>query len=279
MIAAAAATAFAGCAAESNESADPTANEAELSCSNPDGTNAMIAALAVSIGREMHRWQVTTDLYIYRGANYQQMLGITGAGYAQCALTGSDGKSYPGCPNTAALLSFQDNTHDQQITFPGGQKLSAWTYASRLATGFVNQQTCDSRPDNHTGDNCPAEAHFLTQTGQAVGGCSMIDSFNATTPSGGALMEPGQLKNKLLWTAGNGPNPYIGFDAVGSTITIDPTGGLNDGDNTTSGSCSNSCNKTQLTNPTALAGTCCTCNGVTGSYQVSATNKYVYLCK
>lgn len=255
----------AGCSAEVNTQEDIDANSAPY-CSNPEGTNAMIAALAASVGRELHRWQVTTDMYEYRGYYNQLMLGLTPTGLAQCS---------NGCANTLALLAMQDPRNDGQLKFPGGVTLSSYSYASRLTAGWENQRTCDSRPDNHQGDNCPAEAHRLTQVNQYAGGCSEVFNYNATTPYGGPLMQPAQLKNKLLW-AGGTSNPYLQFSWNGSQVQIDPTAGLNDGDYTMSGSCSSACSKFSVGN---LTGSCCSCNGRIGTYQSMPTMRTMYTCK
>src|SRR6185295_15422162 len=122
--------------------------------------------------------QVTKDLYIFRGTYNQEQLGITSTGLAQCS---------NGCKNVKSLLSYQDARTDQTLEFAGGQKLNAWTYASRLTAGFKSQQTCDGRPDNHAADNCPAEAHKLTLLSVAPGGCDKMAAYTATNLSGGAL--------------------------------------------------------------------------------------------
>lgn len=260
IVAAAAIAPLTGCMAEGADVADSTVSDegAAVSCPNPDGTNAMIAAVAVAVGTEMHRWQVTKDLYIFRGTYNQEMLGVTSTGLAQCS---------NGCKNVKSLLSYQDARTDQTLEFKGGQKLSAWTFASRLTAGFKSQQTCDSRPDNHQGDNCPAEQHKLTLLSVAPGGCDTMATFQATNLSGGNLAYPAQLRNKLLWAmnGGFGPgqlNPYIGFSSTGTTVSIDPTGGLTPPTPPAPapGACWDGCSIYSETN---ISGQCCLCNGKT----------------
>lgn len=272
IVAAAAMAPLTGCMAASADVADGTVSDegAAVSCPNPDGTNAMIAAVAVAVGSEMHRWQVTKDLYIFRGTYNQEMLGITSTGLAQCG--GS-------CPNTKALLAYQDARYDGQIVFNGGQTLNSWTYASRIVAGFKNQVTCDSRPDNHAADNCPAEAHRLTLLSFAPGGCDTMATYSATNLSGGALMYPAQLKNKLLWAQnGSQLNPYIGFSNTGSTVSIDPVPGLNlPTTPPAAGSCwAEAC---QVISTTSIAGQCCTCNGATKAWKVSLADNTVFNCR
>jgi hypothetical protein len=61
------------------------------------------------------------------------------------------------------------------------------------------------------------------------------------------------LNNALVWTAANGPNPYIAFQAGAGTVTIDPTGNVNPPGQTTG---SEICQKASLTN---VGHTPCTC--------------------
>src|SRR5207244_6761373 len=48
---------------------------------------------------------------------------------------------------------------------------------------------------------------------------------NATTPTGGALTTPSLLANKLIYV-GYPNNEYLQFSTSGSTVSIDPTYGL-----------------------------------------------------
>jgi hypothetical protein len=223
-------------------------------CANPQGTNAMIAALAVQIGKELGRFKVGTDFKIIRGTYNQEHMVLSAAGLARCT---------NGCIFTKGLLTFQDARYDQQIVV-GGEKLSAWSYAARLVAGYREQLTCEARPSNNTGNpaNCPAEEHLLTHLASAPGGCDTNHTFSATTPSGGALVAPSLLKNKLLWAGKD--NPYIGFQSTASTITIDPFYGGDEGDSASSGSCSTLCTKTSAV---SLLGQCCSCNMVAGTYK------------
>lgn len=253
--------------------AEPTEDEigasSEAWCTNPEGTNAMIAALAVSIGRELGRWQIPTDFMIVRGTYNQEMLQLTNTGMQQCYSRGNQ------CQNTKALLAFQDARYDQMLEFPGNQKLSSWSYAARLVSGYREQVTCESRPSNnpYQVNNCPAEQHKLTHIGSFPGGCDTYHSFRATAPSGAPLAAPALLKNKLLWAGRD--NPYIAFQSSGDVVSIDPVYGLIDVDNTTSGSCSPVCSRVSTSN---VAGQCCSCNGRAGRFSASPTPN-MYLCR
>jgi hypothetical protein len=232
-----------------------TAEEAVSSCTNPEGTNAMIAALAVAIGKELKRWQITTDFKLVAGPNWQTFMELTPTGLAQCT---------NGCANVKALLFFQDSRYDGQVVFPGGIKLSSYSYAARLVAGYGEQKVCEGRPANNTDpNNCAAEQHKLSLAYTSPGPCDTNYTFNARNPWGGMLQNPALLKNKLLWTGTT--NPYVAFTSTNSTVTIDPTWGLIDGDNTTSGSCQTVCTKISTT--TNYVGACCqvTKNGLTQS--------------
>jgi hypothetical protein len=240
IITAAAMASLAGCAAESGGQAQMTAEDQAATCTNPEGTNAAIAALATAISQEMHRWQLTTDFYEYRGYNYQLMLGITAAGKAAC---GGD------CFFTQNILNMQDSRMDQKVIFDG-TRLSSWSFASRLTTGFDNQVTCQRN------NQCPFVAHmFGANPTIAPGACDTVFTFPVTSTSGAALTstQVTQLGNALLWTKGNGPNPYIAFQPTASTVSIDPTGQLNPPGQSTG---SDVCQKASRTN---INGTPCTC--------------------
>ena len=258
-----------GCAVEGMDEAD-IGNAEEASCTNAQGTNAMIAALAVAIGRELKRWKVTTDFQLVTGAYNQQHLALTPTGLAQCT---------NGCANVKALLFFQDARYDLQVIFPGGERLSSWSYAARLVAGYNEQKVCEGRPaNNNDPNNCSAEDHQLTLAGTAPGPCDGNYTFNARTPSGGMLMNPALLRNKLLWTGGAN-NPYVAFTSTNSTVTIDPTWGILNGEKTSSGSCETVC--TRISTVQSFLHACCqvTKDGVTQSGKmVQGASAVSYRC-
>jgi hypothetical protein len=232
----------AGCSTET--STELTAEEASAVCSNPEGTNAAIAALATAISQELHRWQIKSDFYVYNGYNSQQMLGLTSAGLAACG--GS-------CPMTSEILKYQDSRMDQKIIF-GTVKLSSWSFASRLVTGYGNQVSCQNN------NQCPFVAHMFSYNPATTtpGACDTVFTFPVGKPGsqgGGPLTaaQVTQLSNALVWTSGNGPNPYIAFQSTASTASIDPGGNLNPPGQTTG---SDVCQKTSMTN---INGQPCTC--------------------
>ena len=182
-----------------------------------------------------------------------------------------------------ALLSFQDALTDQTLVFKGGQKLNAYVYAARLVAGWRSQQTCDTRPDNKRGDNCPATAHKLNIKSIVPGGCDTMATYDVTTTTGGVYSQPAQLHNKLLWAQNGGftpdkLNPYISFTNNGNTVSIDPVGGLNPPTPTppVAGSCWDACT---LYSEISVATQCCSCNGATGALKVAMRDPNTYNCK
>lgn len=218
IIASAAVLAAVGCAAETGNSAENSAQDSEAvsSCPNAQGTNAAIAAFATAYGKEAHHWQILADFEEYRGANYQLMLRP---------------KGYPGacanhaCPLTEIILGYQDTSFDQAVVYDG-EKLSSWNFASRLTTGYDNMKTY---AQNH---QYPFPAHTIDYVSQAPGTICMTDfTYNATLPTG---YTPDALVNALRFSDGNGQNPYLFvYDSAGKphlrftgmSLIVDPTGG------------------------------------------------------
>src|SRR6478752_9622527 len=167
IVAAAALSSVAGCSTETGT--ELTAQEQSAVCANPEGTNAAIAALATAISQELHRWQIKTDFYVYNGYMSQQMLGLTAAGLAACG--GS-------CPITSEILKYQDARMDQKIVF-GTVKLSSWSFASRLTTGFDNQAACQRN------NQCPFVPHVFSYNAAATtpGACDTLFTFPVAKPA------------------------------------------------------------------------------------------------
>jgi len=268
-------TALAGLAAACSVDVPADELEAELgeteaaACWNPEGTNAMIAAVAVAVADELGRWKVGTDFTLKRGTYNQEHMVLTQAGLNECAKNGK-----PGCPITSALLFFQDANYDNKWKFANGIQLSSWSFASRLAAGWRAQKTCEDRAVLNPKDSnaCAAEEHKLSFLGNVQGVCALDYNFQARSPTGKALARPDLLKNKLLW-AGHPQNPYIAFKSTPDTVTVDPYWESTD-DGSSGASCVNACSKTSLTN---LTGKCCKCSGVQRKF-VKTPNAAVFAC-
>ena len=234
----------------------------EALCANGDGVNAAMAALAVAAAKELGRWQPTTDFLPKNSAPWYTEL--TAAGKARCA----DGK----CWNTQALLDLQKaGTNPVKI---GGVTFNANNFVSTLTARWNEQKNCELR--GGTGDtNCSAEQHKLTFKSKQPGACDTIYTFDATNTSGGALQYPAQLKNKLIFVGGTA-NPYLAFTNTGTTVSIDPSYGLNDDSTTTTGGCTPACTKMSTT---SIAGQCCSCSGVNKTFVKSAWSATTFVCQ
>lgn len=231
----------------------------EALCANGDGVNSAMAALATATAQELRRWQSSRDFVISNN-----MLALSSTGRSQCA----DGR----CWNTQAILDLQKAPFGSIKL--GGVTFNADNFRSHLVSEYNEQKICESRTG--TGDaNCPAEEHKLTFKSQQAGACDTIFTFSATTPTGGALLRPAQLKNKLIY-AGYPENPYLAFSSTGSTVSIDPTYGLNEGGTTSAGVCSAACTRLSSSD---LSGKCCTCNGATRRYSKATFSNQIYLCR
>lgn len=228
-------------------------------CVDGDGSDAALAALAVATAMELGRWQSSKDFVIRDGA-----LALSRTGRRQCA----DGE----CWNTRALLDLQ-YAGSGEVTF-GDRPFEGRNYRRRLVKQYKEQERCEARPGRSRVD-CPAERHALELESQQTGACDTIFTFKATTPAGGPLQEPAQLANKLVYV-GYPENPYLAFTSTGSTVSIDPTYGLNEGGSTSAGSCSAACTQVSSSN---ISGDCCICNGSLREYSKAAFSQNIYLCR
>jgi hypothetical protein len=243
-----------------------------VSCNNVDGTNAVMAALAVAAAQELRRWQPTRDFVVFGTSGWsesswgpQQAIKLTAAAKAQCA----DGK----CWNTQALLDLQYDQANGKIKFPGNVTLSPGALRSRLVAKLREQQTCEARPANG-GNNCPVEDHVLEFQRSEPGGCDTNFFFKAAQPNGQPLRYPAQLKNKLQWVDVH--NPYIGFQSAGEVVSIDPTLGLNFASSLAPGNCFGACVRMSST---SVAGSCCTCNGAVRSLARVPWSATTFVCQ
>jgi len=236
---------------------------AEPICSNGDGVNSAMAALAASTAKELGRWNPSVD-FAQGTAASNWYTTLTATGKARCA----DGK----CANTQAILDLQKSTPNS-VKF-GTVVFNANNFVSQLTSNWNSQKNCELR--GGTGDaNCSAELHQLTFKSKTAGACDTIFTYDAKTPAGGTLTAPNQLKNKLLFFGGTS-NPYLAFSSTGTTVSIDPTYGLTEGVTSTAGACTAACTAISAS---SLAGTCCSCNGVNKTFVKSAWNASTFLCQ
>lgn len=236
---------------------------AQAQCANGDGVPSAMAALAASTAKELGRWNPTVDFAAGTSAS-NWYTTLTATGKARCA----DGK----CWNTQAILDLQKAVPNTVKL--DGVYLSANNFVSQLTSNWNNQKNCELR--GGTGDtNCSAEQHKLVFNSQKAGACDTIFTYTATSLTGGNLVAPNQLKNKLLFYGGTS-NPYLSFSSTGTTVSIDPTYGLDDTGTTSTGTCTAACTKMSLS---VLTGACCSCSGVTTTFKKSTVAANTYLCQ
>jgi hypothetical protein len=157
-----------------------------LVCANQDGTNAYMAALGAAAGREIGRWLPTRD---FQWNSTTWKLELSSYGKRRCADRF--------CFNVQELLNMQNPAANNLVVFPGGDRLNTQIVNQRLKATWDRQVTCNNRPDNHTGDDCPTEYHELTLTKIASGACDKIQEAVGST-------------DQALWCANqDGTNAYM----------------------------------------------------------------------
>jgi hypothetical protein len=245
--------------------------ESLMNCANPDGTNSVMAALAVAAAQELKRWQPSRDFVVFgtsgrseSSPGSQQAIRLTPTGKSRC----SDGR----CTTVQALLDLQYDQANNAVRI-GNQIVNPGALRSRLVAKLREQATCEQRA-GAVGSNCPVEEHTLSFLRSQPGGCDTNFFFKATGVNGQPLKQPALLKNKLIWV--DVQNPYIAFQNLGDTVSIDPTLGLNEDAQATSGACQASCVKITRSD---VSGQCCSCLGATRRFSRSPWNAATFLCK
>ena len=152
--------------------------------------------------------------------------------------------------------------------------LSPAALRARLVAKLYEQKACDDSPRDNDNTACPKEEHVLTFQSAAKGSCDTNFFFKAAGVDGKPLKYPAQLKNKLIWV--DQSNPYVGFQATGDVVSIDPTYGLNEDSTNSAGSCTSACTKVTTSN---VAGQCCSCNGATKKFAKASWNAATFLCQ
>jgi len=265
---------------ESDDSEDvelASLEQALHSCANPDGTNAVMAALAVAAGHELGRWRAGLDFEVYSAK-----IRLTSG-------TGSDGKprgksrcSGAVCPRTEALLSFQNDSatgvYVQGETSTSRVLVHPGALRSRMVAKLQEQINKDR--DMKDGDTyqVPKTPHALTGAGiTTLGGCGPHYKFNVKFDT--TTTNPKPLPAQLKWSLSfaDQQNGWVDFRDLGNNVVaIDPTDGLNDEDTTSSGSCTVACTKISAT---SVAEACCSCGGVNKKFKKATFNANTYLCQ
>ena len=249
-----------------------------MTCTNPDGTNSAMAALAVSVAQELKRWQPTKDFVMFNtsgqseaSSGMQQAIKLTATGKARC----SDGR----CAKVQAILDMQYEQANNKVYFQGSGTtkvlLSPAALRSRLVAKLYEQKACDDAPRDNDLTACPVEEHVLTFVSAAKGSCDTNFTFKATKTTGAALAYPNQLKNKLKFA--DQSNSYINFQNLGGgNVSIDPTYGVNDDGTTSTGALIVACTKISTT---SMVGVPCSCGGVTKAFAKSGWSATTFLCQ
>jgi hypothetical protein len=275
---------------EADESADESVDlgsmeQGLLSCANPDGTNSVMAALAVAVAQELGRWQAKRDFVVGTRSvtsgnwtGFIQSLELASGsdafgprGQSRCA----DGK----CAKVRALLDMQYPPANGKVYLQGSGTtkvlLNPDALRSRLLAKFGEQLNCEATAKDNSLNACPKEEHLLAFQRAARGGCDTNFFFKATKPNGQALAYPKQLRNKLQFA--DMVNPYLDFQSLGGGIvSVDPTFGLNEDGSTTTGACTAACTKVTTK---SVAGQCCSCGGVSKKFVKSAWSTTTFLCQ
>jgi hypothetical protein len=246
------------CGAE-NPVDSEVAENSEALCANPGGVNAVMTSLAVAAGTETHRWIATRD---FQWNSSTGMLELSGYGKARCA-----DKT---CKNTQAMLDMQKPAANGKVTFAGNIKLDSNALKSALKAGWDAQVKCEGN------GSCPYPIHDLQYASVESGSCDLKYFYKpfkqgTSTP----VPDPTVLSNALIF-AGYPSNKMLNYYVRDGQVSVDPTAGLNEGGVTTSGSCSAACVRYSVS---SVSGQCCTCNGATKTYAVSAFSPYIYMCQ
>lgn len=290
-----------GCAVEAMDSEQLGTEEQEaVVCSNDQATNALIASMAVVMGREVGRWDPRQDLaqvpFTSDGWT-RDIIALTSAAKNRCSSRG-----YGQCTVLQGLLNLQVVGAGMQ--FGGATLNDPNVLRSRMISYYTSQKSCiddTARNGDSQPQNCPAESNELAKYRDSMSGSTCAGGkdywYKATYAAGHPLAgkplsgtDSAQLKNNLLW-AGGTQNPYLSFEsdpAVAGDVKVDPL------DGTTGGSGSGSGQVDVAMNPVLINGRykCddtnedksvptnrpCTCNGQARTWKVATTAGF-WSCK
>jgi hypothetical protein len=250
-----------------------TAEQGVMSCSNPDGTNAAMAALAVAVAQDLRRWQAVKDFSVSSGyLTLSSGSDVDGnKGKTRC----SDGK----CARVQAILDMQYEAARNKVYFQGSGSaktlLDPSALRSRLTAKYGEQVIYDSRAKDGARDQPAKEQHQLSFVSAAKGGCDTNFTFQATKTNGQPLVYVNQLKYNLGFA--DIQNPYISFTNLGGgKVSIDPTWGLNEDGTSSGGTCQAICTKVSLS---SVAGQCCSCGGLAKAFVKAPWSATTFLCR
>jgi hypothetical protein len=251
--------------------------QASHNCANPDGTNSVMAALAVAAAKELGRWHAGADFQVNG-----DRIGLTAGGRARCTNS---------CKGIDALLALQNDNatgvYVQAETSTTKVLVNPSALRSRMKAKLEEQKNKDATAKDGASalsQGLPAKTlHTLASAGTAsLGGCGNHFKYNVTfaAPVAPPLVPlPAQLRYALFFADQN--NGWVDFkhnvDNVPNRVAIDPTYGLNEGDSTSAGSCEIAC--TKVSTNSNVANTCCSCGGAQKTFRQSTFNASLFLCQ
>jgi hypothetical protein len=282
-----------GCAVDAVESEELLGTEEQeaVVCSNDQATNALIAALAVNMAKEVGSWDTRPYL-----SSDGYKLSLTSAAFTKCNSRGA-----PGCPVTSSLLLLQ--TGGSGLQYGGVQLTDPNVFRSRLMSYHGDQVNCYAdtvRNGDSQSQNCPAESHELTlystvsQSTACVGGKDFWfkAKYVAPHPMAGQPLsgtDAAQLRNALKWAGGN-QNPWLAFEVdpnVVGDVKIDPIEGSTSNGTSSTGAADVALNPVWATNPAPGWWKCdnindmsklnmpCTCNGQQRTWKTAVLSGYL----
>jgi hypothetical protein len=217
--------------------------QAAHNCATLDGTNAVMAALAVAAAKELGRWNAGVDFQVNG-----DRIGLSSTGRGRCTNS---------CKGIDALLALQnDNATGVYIQDTAATKVlvNPGALRSRMKAKQEEQKNKDATAKDGKSaltQGLPAKTgHRLTSAGTTTfsGGCGPYFKFNvafdAINPPPAADKKPlaGQLKYSLYFA--DQANGWVDFRDLGNNVVaVDPTYGLNEGSSTSAGSCEIACTK------------------------------------
>jgi hypothetical protein len=254
-----------GCSVDTDDPGFDTLDQG-LVCQSDEGWQQMAAALAVAVGREMHRWDYRDFqqmVKINRVCNpwtcwndYKTVLGLTSAGEARCAADPTN------CRGVRAILDMQ--TADP--TFQQNQPHAFWpdTFATKLVAGSQAAIAASKRAPTDV-NHCYALSHTLGLPSAAeANGCGELD-FRFTVSG----VNPAELKCQMLLYTGGGDvpqidynNPWIHFRVDSSDAIIDPNDSTVVDSTAPTLNCWDAATGYVYDNPKTKLGQCCMLNGV-----------------
>jgi hypothetical protein len=173
--------------------------------------------------------------------------------------------SYSLYTSDARAIQVQDNSTSNEV--PLVQAPPGWNYSQQFYLEPI----------------LAGEPHRLKYSNETTGAaCGTYYWYDIAQPNGWPLRNPADSFVQLIFAGGKetatgaDANPYVAQQVNGNRVAIDPTYGLNETANTSTGACSAACTKITTA---SIAGGCCTCAGKMKKYSKSSWNTSTYLCQ